>query len=173
MLQHLFIVIGFQHQVIGLANSFSHSRSYLSHIGGQTEGDVALFDAISHTVAAVVRNLEWRDLKVANEHRLAFVQIAPAGFRHLRSRAIVVVDAYVHLLCGIDEFTVVVGQTANGLNVVGMVVGNEDAVNSLYRESIIAQRRLERSHWDAGIYEYTTFFALEVIAVPTTATPQA
>ena len=120
-----------------------------------------------------MRNLEGRNVQVSNLTGFAFVEIATAGFSDLRCGAIVVVDADVYLFGGINQFAKVVSQMTDGLDVVGMVVGNENAVDGLQGESVVTKRLLERSDGYAGIYQYTAFFSLEVVTVPTAATPQS
>ncbi len=65
-LQHLDIVIGFQHQAIGIAQVLLHQFRHVAEIGDQRELHAARAEGESERVDGVVRNAEGRDFDIAD-----------------------------------------------------------------------------------------------------------
>lgn len=173
LFKHLRVVVGLEYKVVGFSDGFCYGRCDFAHICGEAEGKAFCLYFISYTVGTVVRYLKRSDDEIANLCTLSFIEIAAAVLGDFRSSTIVVVDADVYLLSGIDGLVHIVGQMSYGLDMVGMVVCHEDGADLLNGETITRETLFEVSEWYSGIDEYATLFCLEVVAIAAAATPQA
>jgi hypothetical protein len=73
---------------------------------------------------------------------------------------VVVDDALVDFLGGIDGKVALVTDAADGLDVVGMVVGNQHMVNRTKAKAIVAKLLLERPDSNSYIYYQTIRFGV-------------
>ena len=56
--QHIFVVISFQNQIVGLRDLLLHDTGNMSCVSNQTEDDIACLNPLSDAVATVVGHIK-------------------------------------------------------------------------------------------------------------------
>ena len=64
--QHLLVIIGLDHNMLGLAHVIVNTRSYAAEVGGHCHGEAAAGDEIARVVRAVVTHLEGGKLETGH-----------------------------------------------------------------------------------------------------------
>ena len=132
-LEHLRVVVGLYYQVVGTADELLHLVGYGAYIREQTEYNTVSLNQITHIVGAVVRHVKGSDAEVANVEALSLHNLHPVGVGELAAHAVVAVHAGMNRLGSIDRQIEFLAQTAHRLNVVGMVVSDENAVETIHK----------------------------------------
>ena len=102
-LQHFFVVVGLDDEVVGGADVVCHKGGNLAQVGDEAEHFAADADAIAYVVGAVVRHFKGFHGEVANLYGLLFLQEAGGGANLLR-HAIAAVHAGMDGFGGIDGY---------------------------------------------------------------------
>lgn len=172
-LYHAFFVVGFNHQILGFGHGLCHLGGDVAAIGDEAEGYALGLNLIAYAVRAVMAHLEGSNHKIADLCRLALIDGVLVFGGQFAGNAVITVDAHVYHFCGVDGFVVVVGQMANGFDMVGVVVGNEYGIDVVQGKTVFFERLLQRSYANAGIYQDAGIAVLQKITISATATAQA
>ena len=149
------LMVGLQHEVVGLCDALLDLVGDVAAVGDEAEVDALADDVIAHAVGAVVGNGKGRDGKFAQLEGLPFLQVAQLVFVYLPPDAPVGVDAAVDIGRGVDRYVLVAAQRADRLDVVGVVVGDEDALDLVELEPVLDEMFLERADADPAVYHQT------------------
>lgn len=171
--KHLLVVVALQDKVVGGMYHLLKSRSNLSGICDEAERDVLSLDTVAHTVATVMKHLKGSHGEVAQHDGHHLMQRACMALGEFACHTIVAVDAQKNLRGGIDRDIEIVGQITYGLNMVGMVVRDEHAIQHVHAEAIGFQHPAQGPHIQSRIYENACAPCRQEIAVTTAPTSQA
>ena len=110
----------------------------MSHVGSQDECVFAISDAVAYVVAAVVGYFKGCHLHVAYHERHILDNLAVCAV-YLVGHVVVAVHAVEDGGGGIYGYAHLFAQVSGGLDVVGMVVGDEECDDALKRYAALFQ----------------------------------
>ena len=151
-LQHVGVVVGFDNQVVSSVDVGGGGFGDMARVGSEDERASQNLHAIADGIVGIVGHLEGGDGKVAEAEGDVLLNVVHGGDELLRSD-VVTVDADVSLARGIDGQLATLAQGAEGLDMVGMIVGDEDSRDALEGYAHVAQVLTDGAHGDAGIDE--------------------
>lgn len=170
--QHHVVVVGFDDQIVGLGDVVGHLFADETEVGGNDERFAFVGEGVAHAVGGVVADGERLYGEVANGDVFAFFVVFLAR-REFFGNAVVAIDADVHFACGIDGDVVFFAQHTHRADVVGVVVGDENAPNLFEREVVFFQFAFHGAHAHAGIDQEAVFARTDIIAIAATAAAHA
>ena len=125
--EHLAVVVGLQHDVLGGGDVALDDRGGVAYVGSESEAEVlAAGDVIAYVLRAIVRHGEGLDGEARQLQRLVDGELAARGPQRLLYEA-AAGDAVVHQGCSVDGEVVDCSQHAYGAYVVGVVVRHQHA----------------------------------------------
>ena len=126
ILQHLHIVVGLDHQVVGTINGLLDIVGNATHIGKHHKHNTFNLQLVAHILAGIVRHSKRAHLKVAKLYLLANYQLVFMILRYFLRYTIILVYALVYFMSGINRQVTVVTQGAHTFYVVCVVVCYQD-----------------------------------------------
>lgn len=151
--EHVLIVVGFDDEVVGVADSLLNVGIGFATVGNEDETLSVSTNLIAETVGGVVADAERRDLEIAKSECLAFLEIA-AGCAQFLTQPIVAVDAFVDEAGCINRDMRPFAERSDGADMVCMVVGDEDPEEVTKIESEGTQVPMDGPRRDTGINQY-------------------
>lgn len=168
-LEHLRVVVGLYYQVVGTAYELLHLVGNGAYIREKTEYNTVSLNQITHIVGAVVRHVKGSDMEVAHVETLSLHNLHTVGLGELAAHAVVAVHAGMNRPRSVDRQIELLAQASHRLDVVGMVVSDENAVETVHKpQSVIMKRLLERPRSYANINKQTRILCVYVVAVAAT-----
>ena len=129
--QHLFVVVGLDHEIVALFDDLKHLIGQMSDIGHQTEHNTFTLYLIAHIVGTIVGDTERRHMKFAQCKRSGlFYNMYKSGVDFL-PYTIVAFDALMHFAGGEDWQPKVTTDAPHRLDMVGMVMGNQYVMHAI------------------------------------------
>ena len=165
--EHLHIVVCFDDEIVCPADAKGYLVGDMSHIGDDAEHYIAGNDFISYVVTTVVRHREGCHRKGPYLQCHARLDIAAQIGSHLLGYTVVAIDALVNDAGGIDGQVLVVAETAYGLDMVSMIVGDEYVVNAGEAQAVVPEVLLQSTDTDTGIDEQSVTLSFQIVAVTT------
>lgn len=136
----------------------------VAEVGGEDEFFVVVCESESHAVGGVMGNWESLDVKILDLDMLAFLVEMAASVDFL-SDAVVAVDAVAHVLGDINRYVEYFAEDSDGFDVVGVVVGDENAPDVAEFDVMEFEFFLDGAHRDSGVDEEAVLARAEVVAV--------
>ena len=109
-LEHLFVVIGFDDEVVGLGDKGLHFVCDVSNIRHDTEANPVVLYAVAYAVHTVVGYAEGSDTKFASCERRSLLDDFYTFGTDFLTHAIIAVNADVNTVGSIDGQTIVAAQ---------------------------------------------------------------
>ena len=172
LLQHLPVVIGFEHKAVSLLQIGRHTVGNVPQVGGKDKTTAADLDAIADIVGTVVRHLEGGNGEVAYHERGLFENGTTHGIDFLR-HGIAAVHAVENSLRRIDGNAALLAHITRPPDVVGMVVGDAHRDNRLEGDAVDRQRLLYLPRRNARIDENAVSVGSQIITVSAATARQA
>lgn len=151
--EHVFIVIGFDNEVVGVADSLLNVGIGFAAVGDEDKTLSVSTNLIAETVGGVVADAERRDLEIAKSECLTFLEIA-AGSAQFLTQPVVAVDAFVDEAGCINRDMRPFAERADGADMVSVVVGDEDPEEVTKIKSESTQVPMDGPRRDTGINKY-------------------
>ena len=165
--QHLHIVIGLNHQIVGVRDGLLDVVGDAAHIGDDHKVHTFHMDLIAHILRSVVRHHKRAHQKLAYLHFLTHRQHHLHIIGHLPRNAIVMVDTRMNLRCGIDGQRVVMTKRPHRLDMVRMIVRNQHMLHITKANAIVPTVFFKGAQANANIYHQSVCGGTEVVAVST------
>lgn len=157
VLQHLDVVIGFQHQHIRGANAIQNEFGHVPEVGEETNIAGGRVQQETNGVLRVVRNVERIDPHVADVETLACFEHAALETDLQRP-----FDLIPGFTIAIDGDVELVGDAAESLDVIAMFVSDEDGGEIFRRAADAGQPLAYLAGAQSGIDEDTHFVGFQV-----------
>ena len=165
VLEHLRVVVGLDHHVVGVAQLLAHRIGHLAHVGHEAEADVLHLDAVAAVGHAVVGHGEGGDGEGAEDEGLAVGDDVTQFAGHLLVHEAVAVHADVSAGLRIDGQVERLGKGADRLHMVGMVVGSKDGFYLRHGQAVVAHVFAELAQAYPQIDEQSVAVGIEIVAV--------
>ena len=163
--EHMIVVVGFDHQVVGLTHIVSGAVGDGSDVGGEHKSAGVEFDGESHIVAAVVRHIEGRDLKIGHlkgyllEDRYMILFDASGD-------GVSAQDTVEHTGCAVEfEMTIVAQEIVGILDMIGVVVCEKYTSDFVHSDAVGDEHLLHLIISYSGVDEYPALASAEVGAI--------
>lgn len=151
--EHVLIVVGFDDEVVGVADSLLNVGIRFAAVGDKDETLSVSTNLIAETIGGVVADTERRDLEIAKSECLTFLEIA-AGSAQFLAQPVVAVDAFVDEAGCINRDMRPFAERADGADMVSVVVGDKDPEEVTKIESEGTQVPMDGPRRDTGINKY-------------------
>ena len=89
---HLHVVIGFDHQIVGMRDALTDLICYRTDVCDDDKGDTFGLYLVTHIVSGIMRNMERPYLEITKLERLIGCNIALQVIGHLLDDTIILVD---------------------------------------------------------------------------------
>lgn len=165
LLQHLQIVVGFEHQGARAAYPFHDQLRGVAEVSQESDAALLVVKNESDWVVSVVRHSEGVHRQVAKRHRFARLEKSPALVRRQ-----VGPEGRRGLAVAIYRDLVALGQHRQTADVVAMFVGDEDGLHVVESAVDLLQALIDLLATETGIDEDARPVGLEEGAVATAAT---
>ena len=160
ILQHFNIVVGFQHQDIGLANPLEHQLRRMTQIGEETNVSARCPQQEAHRVLRIMRHGECFDGDVPDLEARAGgekTRIQPPG--------LLILNRLLGGPIAIDGNAQLFAQSGQTLNMIGMLVRDQNAGQILRRPSNGGEAMTDLAQAEARINQDAGFFGFNVSAI--------
>ena len=151
--QHLCVVVGFNDQIVGLADERFHLFRDVTSVCDEAKHNTLCLNAVAHIVSAVVRNGKGGDAEVAQLERLVFLDEFCVDGSNLLSDAVVLKNTLMDFTRSIDGQVAVAANLTYRLDVVGMIVGDENVLHLLELQTVVLEVLFQRPYSHASIDE--------------------
>ena len=170
MQQHLSVVVGLYHEVVGAVDAPAYVLGDTAAIGNNGENNALMLYFVAHAVYAVVRNGKGCHLEIAYLQGHFFLDLLLEGNGNLLAHAPVAVDSLVNVSRRPHRHLIFATQRAHRLDVVGMVVGDQDVSHLRKRKAVVCKVFLHCTYSDAAVDHQTVAVSIKKIAVSATST---
>ena len=109
-------------------------------------------------------------MELSHGERLTDLDISPHIVGYLPRNTVVVVDAFVDGLRGIDGHLILKAERPYRLDMISMVVGNQQMLHRLQLNAVVLAVLFQCAYADAYIYHQSVCGSTEIIAVSAAAT---
>lgn len=158
------VVVGFDDEVVGLIDVVGGGFRDVSHVGGEDEDLVFVAYAVAYAIGGVVGDGEGGDGEGSDGCGVGGVDDATVGVLGVVG-CVVVFEAFVGGLGGIDGDGVSFGEVSSGSGVIGVFVGEEEGVYAVEVEAFFAESFLYGAAGDACIEEDAELSEAYVVTV--------
>ena len=166
-LQHLQIVVGLDHQIIGIGNSLIALLGDTAGIGDNHETDISYPDLIAHILTGIMGNGEWLDDEITQIQLQSWHNGHLQIWCHLPRDAVVRFDTHVHELGGIDGYLVVMTEGAHRLDVVSMIVSDQHMIHLIQVYAVVPALLLQCTDTHTYIYDECVSCGGKIVTVST------
>lgn len=164
VLQHIFIVITFDHQMIRFADVVRHFVGDGADIGCQRKFLIAKLEKIARVIGTVVGHIKGRNAKIFDVERLAFFDV-PSGPVQTVLYQRTTVDAFVNFSRSIYRNVELFAQVSYGFDVIVMIVRDEKGINGRDIDSAFRKALFDDARAYTGIDENTVTAVTQVITI--------
>ena len=171
--EHLFVVVGLEHEVVRLEDVMLHALSGHSHVGHDGERLVAVADAESYVLRRVMGDGERGDAEAGQFelrvllYDMCLVRVDRLGYME------VAVDAFVYEFGGIYGDVVILADLTCRFDVIGMVVGDDNSLDVTETQPVFLHVALHSANTDTRIDEDCSFAVAEIVAIAATTTSES
>ena len=154
--QHVKVVVGFNHEIVGLFHIMSRTRLHFPEVGGQHEPSGVEPYRESHVVGSVMWHIKCGDFKVPDSERY-FLEYRVMVFAYAFGDACAPQDARHNAVCAEEPYVLVASEDAVCIpHVVGMVVGEEDRFYHRHFDSVGRQHAFHLVCLHSRVNEYSS-----------------
>ena len=160
ILQHLYVVIGFEHERIGWADAFNDKPGHVTEVGDESDVRAVGAEQKAHGVLRVVRDGE------GIHDNVAHLEVAAGREKPIIESSVKRVgNRFLGRAVAVDGDSQFVGKAGQALDVIGVLVGDENPVQALGRAANRGQPLPDLADTETRVNEDAGFLGLHVGAV--------
>ena len=170
--QHFHIVIGFNDEVVRLADLLLHHLIQHTDICGDSQSTAFILKMIAHRSTAIVHHRESLDDNIEQLKRLH-------GFDFVEQRSVELFgslalnESLQAVSMSVNRYGIVFGESLQTQHVVNVVVCDKDGLDVLSRQILLQQLLLELFRGNAYINENTLILPAHIVAIAAAARGKA
>ena len=162
--QHLLVVVGLYHQVVGRADSLLDLIVGRAAVGNQHKPLAHVVDAVTQAVGRVVRDTESVDLHAEQLEGYALVEEPACGLQ-LQRHSVVAVDACMDLFRRVNRQVDMLAQTTHRTDMVRVIVRHQHTHDVRKIQVHAPQAVVDLTRRDAGIDQDALLLRAQVVAI--------
>ena len=151
MKQHVEVVVGFKHEVVAAHDVMADDVGGMAAVGDDGEDGACNLYGVAHMTYAVMGNGEAGDAEVVDLEGGSLVDGLDEIAWYLTMDIVVMVDALMGVLGGIDRYEQLLTERPHGLDMVSMGMGDEDGSYVGEGDASVVECLLDGAHAESAI----------------------